>query len=189
MLDQAKRQKIIALLANGSSRRMAARYVRCSPSTIARTAAADQVFADQLAAAESSAEIDALRAVRAAFRKDRYWRAAAWLLERKNPEDFARRSPTIFTGEEVCQVISLIVEILNKDIPEENCQRALQKLEELIEHQRQMQNTPTLPDEPHLLALPRNPSPAEHPSFETFPVPISYPAATPGPDDASVSDD
>lgn len=72
MLDQAKRQKIIALLANGSSRRMAARYVRCSPSTIARTAAADQVFADQLAAAESSAEIDALRAVRAAFRKDRY---------------------------------------------------------------------------------------------------------------------
>ena len=74
MLDLAKRQKIIALLSNGSSRRMAAKYVGCSPSTIARTAAADPIFADQLAAAESSSEVDALRALRAAYRKDRYWR-------------------------------------------------------------------------------------------------------------------
>ena len=36
-LDENKRRKIIALLANGSSRRVAARYVGRSPSTIHRT--------------------------------------------------------------------------------------------------------------------------------------------------------
>jgi hypothetical protein len=188
MLDHDKRQKIIALLSNGSSRRMAAKYVRCSPSTIARTAAADPVFADQLAAAESSAEIDAIRAIRAAYRKDRYWRAAAWLLERKNPEDFARRSPTIFTAEEVCQVISIIVEILNQDIPEENCQKALHKLEELIESQRYRQTNPTLPDESNPLALTHNPLPPEHPSFEFAEVPTSNSDPIPDPDDTSIED-
>ena len=34
VLDDKKKAKIIALLANGSSRRMAARYVGCAPSTI-----------------------------------------------------------------------------------------------------------------------------------------------------------
>ena len=51
VLDEKKRAKIIALVANGSSRRMAARYVACAPSTITRTAMRDPDFAAQLAAA------------------------------------------------------------------------------------------------------------------------------------------
>jgi IS30 family transposase len=39
VLDETKRLKIIAIVSNGSSRRTAARYVGCSPSTITRTAA------------------------------------------------------------------------------------------------------------------------------------------------------
>ncbi len=49
VLDETKRKTIIALLANGSSRRMAAGYVGCAPSTITRTAARDPEFAAQLA--------------------------------------------------------------------------------------------------------------------------------------------
>ena len=41
---------------------MAAKYVGCAASTITRTALRDPDFAEQLAAAEQSAEIDALRA-------------------------------------------------------------------------------------------------------------------------------
>ena len=41
VLDPTKRQRIAALLAVGCSRRVAARYVGCSPSTITRTAARD----------------------------------------------------------------------------------------------------------------------------------------------------
>jgi hypothetical protein len=152
--------------------------VGCSPSTITRTAASDPDFAEQLATAEQSAEIDAIRAIRAASRKDRYWRAAAWILERKNPEDFALRPPTVFTGEEVFQMMSLIIDILHQDIPEENCQRAMDKIEQIIELQCLEQTTPTFPNHPKPLALNPNSSPAEHPSFEPNQVPILSSDAT-----------
>ncbi len=32
---------------------------------------------------------------------DRYWRAAAWILERKNPDDFAPRKPNVVTEEQM----------------------------------------------------------------------------------------
>ena len=49
-LDEAKRRKIIALLANGSSRRVAARVVGCAHSTITRTAERDPEFAADVGA-------------------------------------------------------------------------------------------------------------------------------------------
>ena len=57
MLDESNRRTIIALITNGSSRRVAARYVGCAHTTITRTAARDPEFAAQLARAEHSAEI------------------------------------------------------------------------------------------------------------------------------------
>jgi len=103
-LDDAKRRKILALLANGSSRRVAARVAGCSHSTIARTAMRDPEFAAELDAAEHNSEIEALRQVRKAAKKDRYWRAAAWLLERRNPRDFARRTPTTLSEEDAANL-------------------------------------------------------------------------------------
>jgi len=55
VLDSTRRRTIIALLANGNSRRTAARYVGCSPATITRTAARDPEFAKQVARAEVTA--------------------------------------------------------------------------------------------------------------------------------------
>ena len=60
-LDETRRRKIIALLANGSSRRVAARVVGCSHSSIARTAQRDPEIAAELDAAEHSCEIEALQ--------------------------------------------------------------------------------------------------------------------------------
>ena len=57
MLDDSKRQTILALLSNGSRRRIAARFVRCAPSTITRTADRDPEFAEQLARAEQNLEL------------------------------------------------------------------------------------------------------------------------------------
>jgi len=106
VLDETKRRTIIALLANGSSRRMAAGYVGCAPSTLTRTAARDPEFAAQLARAEGNAETEALSFLRQAARKERYWRAAAWLLERKNPDDFAPRKPDVLTEEQLRRIIA-----------------------------------------------------------------------------------
>ncbi len=136
VLDQQKRDKIIALLSNGSSRRIAARYVGCAASTITRTAARDPAFAEQIAAAEQNAEVEALRYIRTAARKDRYWRAAAWLLERKNPDDFARRPANIITQDHLAQISTQIVGILYQELPEGDWDRALTKIEEVIEFHR-----------------------------------------------------
>jgi hypothetical protein len=133
VLDDKKKAKIIALLANGSSRRMAAQYVGCAPSTITRTAARDPRFREQLAAAEQTADIDALRALRVAARRPRYWRAAAWLLERRNPKDFAPRKPETYTVGEFASFVASIVEGISENMPEENYQRIIRELDQLHE--------------------------------------------------------
>jgi hypothetical protein len=112
---------------------MAAKYVGCAASTITRTAARDPVFAEQLAAAEQHVEVDALRAVRAAARNERYWRAAAWLLERRNPDDFAHRTPDVVTNDQLVQVFAQLTEILYAQLPEANWDRVLEILDEVIE--------------------------------------------------------
>ncbi len=52
ILDDAKRRMVIALVTQGSSRRVAGRYVGCAGTTITRTAQRDPEFAAQLARAE-----------------------------------------------------------------------------------------------------------------------------------------
>jgi hypothetical protein len=103
-LDETRRRKILALLANGSSRRVAARIAGCSHSTIARTAQRDPEFAAELDAAEHNFEVEALRLIRNAAKSGRYWRAAAWLLERRNPRDFAKRTPTTLSEEDAANL-------------------------------------------------------------------------------------
>jgi hypothetical protein len=132
-LTRKNRAKIIALLANGSSRRMAARYVGCAPSTITRTAARIRGFAEQMAVAEQNADIDALRSLRVAARKPRYWRAAAWLLERRNPDEFARRTPNTYTTEEFSRCMAMVANALTRDLPEENYERVMKELDRLHE--------------------------------------------------------
>jgi len=115
VLDQSKRGSIIALIANGSSRRVAARFVGCAPATITRMAARDPEFAEQLAHAEHKAEIKLLRSVQIAANDQKYWRAAAWLLERRNPEDFAARGARLFTAQQVSDMFTrLLVEQLKQ---------------------------------------------------------------------------
>ena len=77
VLDESKRHTIVALVTNGSSRRVAARYVGCAASTITRTAARDPEFAAQLARAEEIAEINLLRSIQAAAKKKRHWTTTA----------------------------------------------------------------------------------------------------------------
>ena len=77
-------------------------------------------------------EVEALRAIRAAARQERYWRAAAWVLERKNPDDFAPRPPKMFSQTEVAQLLSHVAEMLVGELPEENCRRAIDWLDEVM---------------------------------------------------------
>ena len=130
-LDERKRRQIIAILANGSSRRVAARAVGCSTSTIQRTADRDPEFAAELDAAEQTLEIEALRHIRQAAKNGRYWRASAWLLERRNPSDFARRDPNTLTEQDVLNLWLHVSDPLIRKLSDEEFDEFQDKLHEM----------------------------------------------------------
>ena len=110
-LDDDKKAMVIVLVGQGASRREAAELVKCHHTTIGRTAARDGAFGAKLAQVEAAAHLEAGDMIRRAASDPKYWRAAAWMLERRNPEDYARRDPTTFTAD---QVMSLLASFSNE---------------------------------------------------------------------------
>lgn len=133
LLDHVKKREILAILAMGCSRRTAACYVGCSPKTIQNTADRDPDFAAQLRRAEHASEIEYLQRIRNAAKKEQYWRAAAWALERINPEDFARRPPGFLTPDETAALLWQLVDILLAELPVgEYRKRVVKSLDRLL---------------------------------------------------------
>lgn len=130
VLDEAKRREICAVLAMGGSRRLAARYVGCAPSTIVRTAERDPLFRDQLLQAEGQHELLYLRNIQAAAKREQYWRAAAWMLERRYPERYAQLRPGTVTVQQIIELLAQFAEIVVQEVPDgEHQQRVLARLE------------------------------------------------------------
>ncbi len=115
-LDQGKKREILAILSMGCSRRAAARYVGCSPTTIANTAQRDPEFAAQVERAESKAEIGYMKNIQKAAGKEQYWRAAAWALERKYPDQYALRSPDAIPREEVIALLKQLGDLIVQEV-------------------------------------------------------------------------
>ncbi len=117
VLDEFKRREILAILTVGGSRRTAARYVGCAPATIRRTAEKDAEFAEQLCRAENTAEIGYLKNIQKAAAKEQYWRAAAWALERRHPEEYGPRRPNLVSVQEIKEFVSRIVDLVVAAVP------------------------------------------------------------------------
>jgi hypothetical protein len=129
VLDQIKKREILAILSVGSSRRTAARYVGCSPTTIQNTADRDPEFAEQLHHADHIAEIEYLKSIKKAAKKEQYWRAAAWALERGFPEKYARRGPDVITVEQIGLLLTKFSEIIVRELPERQRSDILKKMD------------------------------------------------------------
>jgi hypothetical protein len=137
VLDYEKRRLLVALLSLGCSRRMAAGYVGCSASTITRTAARDLEFGGQVARAERQLEIELLSAVRRAAKTDRYWRAAAWLLERKNSRDHRADSRRGCSVDQAIRLFGVALDSLRQELAEPQREEAIEKLGSLmLEYER-----------------------------------------------------
>ena len=131
-LDDAKKREIIAILSVGCSRRTAARYVNCDVKTIKNTADRDADFAAQLCRAENQQEFTYLKQLQQAAKKDKYWRAAAWVLERKYPEDYGRRGPDAITVDQIKDLLAQFAEIITDEVPSpEHRQNILKRLQAL----------------------------------------------------------
>jgi hypothetical protein len=127
-LDEKKRRQIIAILACGCSRRVAARIVGCAHATITRTAQRDPEFGAQLDAAENAVQVEALRNIRNAAQNGRYWRASAWLLERKFPHDFAQQPHNAITAEDVASIILYMSYPFVKKLSDEEYDKYIERM-------------------------------------------------------------
>jgi hypothetical protein len=117
LLDDVKQKEVLAILSVGCSQSVAAKYVGCSPATIRREAARDPKFAKQLREARGNAELGLVRHIRNAAKKEQYWRAAAWALERMFPEKYARRGPDVITTEQLAQVLEQLMQRVMHHVP------------------------------------------------------------------------
>jgi hypothetical protein len=118
-LDDDKKAMVIVLIGQGASRREAANLVKCHHTTIGRTAARDAAFGAKLEQVEAATHLEAGDMIRRAASDPKYWRAAAWMLERRNPEDYGRRDPTTFTGDQVTSLLASFCNEVQKLVPQE----------------------------------------------------------------------
>jgi hypothetical protein len=119
VLDEFMMREICAILAVGCGRATAAQYVGCHPDTIRNTAQRDPQFAAELERAESKHEVKHLAFINKAAEEGRYWRAAAWALERKYPGRYGRRRPDTFTIEQVSHVLAQFAGVILDEVSEE----------------------------------------------------------------------
>ena len=111
-LDEVKQREVCALVSAGCSLAGAARYVDCSVKTIHREAERDPAFSDHLRKSQLAAQLEPLRALRG--KANTHWRAAAWLLERIDPKQFARYDSKLLTPEEVGDLLDNIKQTLRR---------------------------------------------------------------------------
>ena len=136
VLDAQKRTQLIGLLTLGCSRRKAAQYVGCAPSTITRTALRDPEFGSQVATAEQNIEIIALSNIRAACKQERYWRASAWLLERRDPDNYGPRPAGILTPDRISQLFTEFTEVILREVPRELWSRITDAVDKFVKAQQ-----------------------------------------------------
>jgi hypothetical protein len=132
ILDAAKRREICAILAVGCTRAVAADYVGCCVQTIRNTALRDESFAAELLQAESKHEILHLTHINKAATEGRYWRAAAWALERKYPDRYAARRAHAITVDQMSQALAQFADLVFAEVTGDDDRRRIgERLEEL----------------------------------------------------------
>jgi len=132
-LTKKQKDEIVAIVTVGCSRKIAARYIGCTQDFIRRTAKKDPAFAEALQHADLQAEITSMKSVNAAARQERYWKAATWILERKNPEDYRLRSPGTFTPDQLKFILERLSEIITEEVKSPAYRkRVLARLDEFL---------------------------------------------------------
>jgi len=116
ILDETKKREILAIITVGCTRYTAARYVGCRPADIASEIRCDKTFAQQVAKSEEAAEVYYMQQIKSAAKKEQYWRAAAWVLERRNPNRYAARGAHTITFNQLARLITQIAEIVGGEI-------------------------------------------------------------------------
>lgn len=114
VLDATKQREICALVSVGTSMRKAAQYVGCCRKTIEREAKRNPEFAERLQRSRVSTQLGPLQSMRQAVQSD--WRAAAWMLERTDPDRFGRRTQSSVGAKELRALARDLMAIFRDEI-------------------------------------------------------------------------
>ena len=127
-LTSEERRDVLAILSLGCDEKLAAAYVGRPVECLAATARRYKGFGQDLERAKTKAHVDLIANIRDASRNERFWRAAAWALERLDPQRYGpeRLKPTADVSRYRPMVESL-VEILLEEIPEPDRRKAILK--------------------------------------------------------------
>ncbi len=125
VLDADKKREVVAIVSVGCSRAVAAKYVGCSAETIRRGAKRDAEFGEQLRRAETGHELRYLQLIQGAAKDAKYWRAAAWALERKYPERYGQRATGSVTKAEMGQMVRELGETIAAEVSEAAVRRKI----------------------------------------------------------------
>lgn len=89
-------REILAVLAAGCSRNDAADVTGIGRSTLSEQIAKNEAFSEQVKKAEAAGKLRHIRKIN----KSKAWQASAWFLERKYPEEYARKVPLPVVAED-----------------------------------------------------------------------------------------
>jgi hypothetical protein len=132
-LDESKQREVCALLSAGCSLEAAASYVECAPNTIRREALRNPDFGRRLREVRIQAQLTPLQAMRKAA--SNHWRAAAWMLERADPEHFSQRPQTGFRPKQAQTLRQDILAILSTEIEDPGLLRRVHgQIQHLMEY-------------------------------------------------------
>lgn len=106
-LDDSKCREICAIVSAGGDLCAAARYVGCDVVTIRRETMRNHGFFAELRRAELESQLTPMKTVQKAAAT--HWRAAAWYLERTQPNRFLRQAPGRFTLEQLQEALEKTV--------------------------------------------------------------------------------
>lgn len=132
-LDDVKRREVCALISAGCTFEAAARFIGCNAVTIRREAARNREFRNDLRKAELTAQALPLQAMRKAASSN--WRAAAWLLERTQPQAFGLRRPWHCSAEDVEQATEIIYDVVQEEVTNrDDLRRIWERIDALCDH-------------------------------------------------------
>ena len=118
-LTPQEQNDVLAVLSLGGSRTAAARRVCRSPHILQREIIEHPRFAEQVAKAEEGIEVLCLSHIRKAVQKEQYWRAAAWILERRLPDRYGTKKANTLTAEQMQKFMATCMQIIAEELPDE----------------------------------------------------------------------
>jgi hypothetical protein len=113
-----RRRELIDHIGQGATVEEAAQIVGVTLRTVQREAKSNEFFHHDLQLALHAAPADSEKLVRRAART--HWRAAAWLLERTDPDRFAKRPPNSCSPETLMDISNWLIESALEATPPEH---------------------------------------------------------------------